>query len=88
MYLFIEQCRKSNNICLRALMQSYFFIHLYSLNTTTAFYFVTECSDVTVFARGCVHATYFRDLTSLKPGLHSASYTAPVLFQVLRVNEQ
>jgi len=50
MYLFLEQCRKSNNIWLRALMLSYFFVRAYSLNTTTAFYFATECSEVTVFA--------------------------------------
>jgi len=33
-------------------------VHIpYSLNTTTAMYFATECSDVTVFVWGHVHAT-------------------------------
>jgi len=37
----------------------------YSLNTTTAFYFATECSDVTVFVWGHVHVTILSYSTRL-----------------------
>ena len=40
-YLFLERCRKSNNVWLRALMQSDCTRH-YSLNTIIAFYSVIE----------------------------------------------
>ena len=43
-HLFLERCRKSNDIWLRALTQLDC-IRPYSLNTTTAFYFVNECSN-------------------------------------------
>jgi len=48
----------------------------YSLNTTIAFYFVTECSDVKVFVRlrGC-HATTQSYFTWPWPVLDSASYS-------------
>ena len=41
-YLFLERCRKSNNIWLRALMHQIICIRHYSLNTTIAFYSVIE----------------------------------------------
>jgi len=50
-YLFLERCRRSNNVWLRTLTQSDCFFRPYSLNTTTAFYFVTECSNIAVFVR-------------------------------------
>jgi len=40
-YLFLERCRKSPNVCLRALMQSDC-IRPYSLNTAVAFYSANE----------------------------------------------
>ena len=49
----------------------------YSFNTTTAFYFATECSDVTVFVRlrayACHHVLLC--ITWPWPGLDSLSYT-------------
>jgi len=50
-YLFLERCRRSNNVWLRTLTQSDCVFRPYSLNTTTAFYFVTECSNIAVFVR-------------------------------------
>jgi len=58
----------------------------YSLNTTTVFYFVTEWPDVTVLGR--LHATTHFYFTWPWPGLDSVSYSAVVLYQVLRVSEQ
>jgi len=44
------------------------YIRPYSLNTTTAFYFVTECSDIVVFVRlRACHATTHSYLTWSKP---------------------
>ena len=37
----------------------------YYLNTTTAFYFVTECPDVTVLVWACVQATTIRTSSGL-----------------------
>jgi len=51
MHLFLERCRRPNKVmvaCFGAVRQ---YILPYSLNTTTAFYFVTECSDIAVFVR-------------------------------------
>jgi len=51
MHLFLERCRRSINVmaaCFDAVRQ---YILPYSLNTTTAFYFVTECSNFAVFVR-------------------------------------
>jgi len=66
MYLFLERCRKSNNIWLHALLQSDCLYSPYSLNTTctTVFCFVTECLDITVFVclRVC-HATMYSYFT-------------------------
>jgi len=45
------------------------------LNTTTAFYFVTECSDVTVFVGGRVYATTHFYFTWPWPGFDSVSYS-------------
>ena len=47
----------------------------YSLNTTTAFYFATECLDVTVFVWGRTHATMLSYITWPWPGLDSVSYS-------------
>jgi len=59
-YIFLEQCKKSNNVWLPALMQNhiaYTNICPYSLNNTIAFYFVIECSDVRVLVWWRVQAT-------------------------------
>jgi len=50
-YLFLERCRRSNNVWLRTLTQSNCSFRPYSLNTASAFYFVTECSNIAVFVR-------------------------------------
>jgi len=47
-YLFLERCRKSNNIWLYALMQSDCLYLPYSLNTIIAFYSVNEWSNFAV----------------------------------------
>ena len=61
----------------------------YSLNTTTAFYFVTGCSDIAVFVRLRVcHATTHSFFTWPWPVKELASYYAVMLYQVLRVSEQ
>jgi len=54
-YLFLERCRKSNNVWLRALMQSVVCTHHYSLNTIIAFYSVIEWSNfaVSVWSMAC-----------------------------------
>ena len=49
------------------------YIRPYSLNTTSAFYFATECSDVTVFDWGRVHDTILSYFTWPWPGLDSVS---------------
>ena len=56
------------------------YIRPYSLNTATAFYFATKCSDVAVFfCLRCVHATILPQIT----------WTLDVvLYQVLSVSEQ
>jgi len=49
-----------------------FYIRSYSLNTTTAFYFVTECSDVAVLVRlrACArHNTFMLYLALTRIGL-------------------
>ena len=52
------------------------YIRLYSLNPTIAFYFLTECSDVTVFVRlRAFHATAHSHFTWPWPMLDSASYS-------------
>ena len=51
MHLFFERCIRSNNVMIACFDAVRFFILPYSLNTTTAFYFVTECSDIAVFVR-------------------------------------
>ena len=48
MYLFLARCR-SDNVWLPALTQSDCLNSSLFLNTTTAFYFVTECWDTAVF---------------------------------------
>jgi len=53
-YLFLERCKKSNNGCALWCSQIvYTSISPYYLNTTTVFYFVTECPDVSVSLRMC-----------------------------------
>jgi len=45
-------------------------IRPYSLNTTTAFYFATECSDVSVCLRACAcHNTFVLHLALTRVGL-------------------
>jgi len=75
-YLFLERCRKPNNVWLRALMQSGCYIP-HSLKTTTEFYFVAECSDIAVFvlrAYAC-HNTFVHWATWPWTGLDSVSYS-------------
>jgi len=61
MHLFLERCRRSNNVTVACFDAVREYIFPYSLNTTTAFYFVTECSDIAVFVRlrvvvpHCIH---------------------------------
>jgi len=57
-YLFLERCRKSDNVWLRALMQSDCFIRPYPLNTTIAFYFVNECSNIAVSVCLIMHSHF------------------------------
>ena len=50
MHLFLERRRRSTNVMVACFWRSQIvYILPYSLNTTTAFYFVTECSDIAVF---------------------------------------
>ena len=58
------------------------YIRPYSLNTTTVFYFVTECSDIAVFVR--LRVCTSQCLRTL-PGLDRFRNWAVVLYQVLRV---
>jgi len=62
-----------------------------SLNTTTAFYFVTEYLDVAVFFRLMVCALcmpqYFRTLPGLDQGWTQCPTLDVVLYQVLRISE-
>ena len=75
-YLFLERCKKSNNVWLRAVMQSDCLYSSLFFETTTPFYFVTECSDVTVLVWGRVKATAHSYFTWPWPGLDSNSYHA------------
>jgi len=50
-YLFLERCIKSENIWLHALTQSNCWYSSLSFEYITAFYFVTEYSDIVVFVR-------------------------------------
>ena len=74
----------------KPLAVKFVYIRPYSLNTTTAFYFATECSDVTVFIWGRVHTTVLSYVTwpLTRVGLTSCPTLDVVLYQVLRVNEQ
>jgi len=58
-YLFLERCKESTmygcSLCFSQIV--YTSISPYYLNTTTVFYFVTECPDVTALVWGCVQAT-------------------------------
>jgi len=54
---FLNDAESQTTKGLRALMQSDCLYSSYTLNTSTAFYFATECSDVTVFVSARVHAT-------------------------------
>jgi len=65
----------------------FIFVLLQYLNTTTAFYFATECSDVTVF-EGVYMPQHFRTLPSLDQGWTQCPALDVVLYQVLRVSEQ
>jgi len=51
------------------------YIRPYSLNIITAFFFATECSDVTAFVWERVHATILSYVTWPWPGLQSVSYS-------------
>jgi len=53
MHLFLERCRRSNNVmvaCFDA-VRLFIFVHILWTLPTTAFYVVAECSDIAVFAR-------------------------------------
>jgi len=69
------------------------YIRPYSLNTTTAFYFATESSYVTMLVWGRAQATTHRYLTELAQSWTLILYMPfstlnVVLYQVLRVSEQ
>jgi len=54
MHLFLERCRRSNKVivgCFDAVRLFMFFLYFEHYSTTSAFYFVTECSDIAVFFR-------------------------------------
>jgi len=61
-----------------------FYIRPYCLNIATAFYIMTECSDVAVFFSvwGCVHATILPYFTWPWPGLDSVFYFGCSVYQV------
>jgi len=82
MHLFLERCRRSTNVMVAFFDDVRLFIFfLYSLNTATAFYFVTECSDIAVFFRLRVCMSQcIRTLPGLDQEL--ASHSAVVLYQV------
>jgi len=63
-------------------------IRPYPLNTTIAFYFVIEWSNISVFVRlRACRATTHLYFTWPWPVLDLASYSAVVLYQVLQVSE-
>jgi len=64
------------------------YIRPYSLNTTTAFDFATECSDVSVCFEGVCMPQCFRTLSGLDQGSTQCPTLDVVLHQVLRVSEQ
>jgi len=65
------------------------YIRHYCFNTATAFYFVTECSDVAVFSfDGVWMPQYFRTLPGLDQGWTQCPTLDVELYQVLRVSEQ
>ena len=57
------------------------YISPYSLNTTTTFDFMIECSDVAAFVWGRVQATILPHFTWLWPGLYSVSYSGCSVMQ-------
>jgi len=77
-YWFLQICRKSKTYGHVGWCSESVCIRPYSLNTTTAFYFVTECSDIAVFFRLRVVTThsYF---TWPCPVQELGSYSAVVL---------
>jgi len=64
------------------------YIRPYSLNTTTAFDLVTECSDVSVFIWGRVQATILPYFTGLDQVWTQCLTLDVVLYQLLRASEQ
>jgi len=53
MHLFLERCRRSNNVmvaCFDAVRLFIFFLILWTLQPSV-FYFLSECSDIAVFVR-------------------------------------
>jgi len=87
-YLFLERCRKSNNIWLHALMQSDCLYSPYSLNTKIAFYSMNEWSKFAVsvwlmaWHATCHNASAFY-LHSTNLGIGALLLSS---FQVLRVS--
>ena len=79
--------QKSNNVWLHVWCNQIVYIRPYYLNTTTAFYFATECSDIAVFEGLCM-PQYFRTLPGLDQGWTQCPTLDVVLYQVLRVSEQ
>jgi len=66
------------------------YIRCCSWNTTTALYFVTQCSDLAVLFRfeGVCMPQYFRTPPGLDQGWTQCPTLDVVLYQVLRVSEQ
>ena len=81
-YLFFERRRKSNNIWLHGLMQSDYLYSSLFVNTTIAFYFVTERPNIVVFVWWMVcHATTHLYFTWSRPVQGLAPYSALALYQ-------
>jgi len=83
MHLFLERRRRSNNVRLRTLTQSDCLFLPCSLNTTTTFYFVTECSDIAVFVRLRVCMSHCHNALVLYLGLTSLGISVPLCSSVV-----
>ena len=69
MHLFLERRRRSTNVMVACFWRSQIvYILPYSLNTTTAFYLVTECPDLTMLFWGRVQDKRIRTSLGLSRG--------------------
>ena len=72
-HLFLERCNNLTSYGFKLLCSQIVYIGPYSVNTATAFYALTECSDVTLFVWGRVLAKTHSHFTWPWPGLDSNS---------------